>query len=88
LVDLREIKRRTTETANLARKISITKNKHWEGWIGDVLIDEIGKKPSSWMGRNFAYKPVVIKSSDNLLGKTMKTKIITTFPTYLLAKIC
>jgi len=88
LVDLKEIKRRTTETANLVRKISITKNKCWEGWTGDVLIDEIGKKPSSWIGRNFTYKPVVIKSPDNLLGKTIKTKIITAFPTYLLAKIC
>jgi len=88
LVDLKEIKRRTTEAANLARLISIERNKNWKGWIGDVLIDEIGKIPSSWIGRNFAYKPVVVKSLDNLLGKTLKIKIETTFPTYLSAKIC
>ena len=88
LVDLREIKRRTTKTANLARLISIERNKNWKGWIGDVLIDEIGKISSSWIGRNFAYKPVVVKSLDNLLGKTIKTKIEATFPTYLSAKIC
>jgi len=88
LVDLREIKRRTTETANLARLISIERNKNWKGWIGDVLIDEKGKISCSWIGRNFAYKPVVVKSLDNLLGKTFKIKIEATFPTYLSAKIC
>jgi len=88
LIDLREIKRRTTETANLARLISIERNKNWKGWIGDVLIDEKGKISCSWIGRNFAYKPVVVKSLDNLLGKTFKIKIEATFPTYLSAKIC
>ena len=88
IVALTEIKRRTKETANLARSISIGRNKNWKGWKGDILVDEIGKISSSWIGRNFAYKPVVVKSLDNLLGKTFKIKIEATFPTYLSAKIC
>ncbi|HIJ07752.1 TPA: TRAM domain-containing protein, partial [Candidatus Bathyarchaeota archaeon] len=57
------------------------------GWVGEVLVDEKGKTRGSWIGRNFAYKPVVIQSSQNLLGKVICVKIVEICSTYLAAEI-
>ena len=59
------------------------RNQRWVGWVGEVLIDEKGKVEGSWMGRNFAYKPVVVKSADNLLGKTVIVEVAEASATYL-----
>jgi tRNA A37 methylthiotransferase MiaB len=48
-----------------------------------VLFDEVGKVEGSWVGRNFAYKPIAVKSSAVLLGKTLKVKIADASATYL-----
>jgi tRNA A37 methylthiotransferase MiaB len=71
----------------LAKKYSFEQNKRWSGWAGEVLVDEKGKVEGSWVGRNFAYKPLAIKSSSNLLGKTLSVKVTKAYPTYLAATI-
>ncbi len=81
-----EIKRRSSELAILAKRVSLAKNQRWIGWSGEVLVDEKGKVSGSWIGRNFAYKPVILKSSVNLLGKTVNVKIVKAFSTYLSGK--
>jgi MiaB-like tRNA modifying enzyme len=83
LVELGEIKRRSTVAAQLAKQVSFEQNQRWVGWVGEVLVDEKGKVEGSWVGRNFAYKPVAIKSTDNLLGKTVKIKVVEASTTYL-----
>jgi MiaB-like tRNA modifying enzyme len=83
LVELGEIKRRSTVAAQLAKQVSFERNQRWVGWVGEVLVDEKGKVEGSWVGRNFAYKPVVIKSNDNLLGKTVTVKVVEASTTYL-----
>ena len=55
-------------------KICTKKNKKWLGWKGEILVDEIGQE-GSFIGRNYCYKPVVIKSKNNLLGKKVNVKI-------------
>lgn len=82
-VMLEEIKRRSTLTTLLVKQLSFERNKQWIGWSGEILIDEIGKMKDSWVGRNFAYKPIAVKSQENLLGKTIKVKVNQAFPTYL-----
>ncbi len=82
-VERGEIKRRSTLAAGLARKLSSERNRIWLGWKGEVLVDEKGKVAGSWMGRNFAYKPVVVKSEGDLLGKTVKVEVVKTFSTHL-----
>jgi len=86
-VDLKEINRRSKKTALLSKKISFERNKLWTNWSGEILIDEKGKIPNSWIGRNYAYKPIVVKSSKSLLGRKIKIKIEKPFPTYLSGKI-
>jgi threonylcarbamoyladenosine tRNA methylthiotransferase CDKAL1 len=78
-----EIKRRSAEAAKLAKQISLERNQRWEEWTGGILIDEKGKMPGSWIGRNFAYKPVTVKSISHLLGKTLQVRVVKGFPTYL-----
>jgi MiaB-like tRNA modifying enzyme len=87
LVDKEETKRRSTVTAELAKRLSAERNQSWVGWSGEVLVDEKGKVEGSWVGRNFAYKPIVVKSNDNLLGKTLQVKIVDALGTYLIGEL-
>jgi len=83
LVDKEETKRRSTVAAELTKRVSAERNLRWIGWSGEVLVDEKGKFEGSWVGRNFAYKPIVIQSTDNLLGKTLTVKVTEASTTYL-----
>jgi threonylcarbamoyladenosine tRNA methylthiotransferase CDKAL1 len=82
-----EIKVRSERAAHLAGKMSLAGNARWLGWIGQILVDELGKVAGSWIGRNLAYKPIVIQSESDLMGKALKVKIADVFPTYLRAEI-
>jgi tRNA A37 methylthiotransferase MiaB len=86
LVEKEEIKRRSTIVTALAKRISLERNLRWVGWSGEVLVDEKGKA-DSWVGRNFAYKPIVMNSQGNLLGKSVKVKVVEAAATYLKGKI-
>jgi len=83
----REVKERSKRLAELSKKISFERNKGWMNWEGKLLIDEEGKKPSSWIGRNLAYKPMVIRTDEFLLGKFLAVHVVDVFPTYLKAEI-
>jgi threonylcarbamoyladenosine tRNA methylthiotransferase CDKAL1 len=83
LVDREEIKYRSTVAAELAKRLSAERNQRWVGWTGEVLVDEKGKVEGSWIGRNFAYRPIAIKNADNLLGKTLQVKVVEACGTYL-----
>jgi threonylcarbamoyladenosine tRNA methylthiotransferase CDKAL1 len=88
LVDKEEIKRRSTVAAELAKRLSAERNRRWMGWSGEVLVDEKGKVEGSWIARNFAYKPIVIESQDNLLGRTLQVQVVEALGTYLKAEVC
>lgn len=82
----KEVKMRSREVAELARRISFERNRTWMGWEGTVLFDEKGKG-ESWMGRNFAYKPVVVKACESLVGKFVQVRVVNAFSTYLEAEL-
>jgi MiaB-like tRNA modifying enzyme len=86
-VPYHEVKRRSARAAALVKRVSLEKNREWTDWTGEILVDEKGKIPDSWIGRNFAYKPVVAKSQDYLLGKQMRVKVSKVFSTYLESEI-
>ena len=73
-------------TSLLAKKLAFRRNQSWIGWNGDILVDEAGKVANSWVGRNFAYKPIVIRSTTELLGKKLQVEVTNAFPTYLEGK--
>lgn len=80
------VKERSRRMAALFRRICTERNRAWVGWRGEVFVDERGKG-GSWVGRNFAYKPVVIKSEEKLFGKFLQMRVKEAFPTYLLAEM-
>jgi len=86
-VPLQEISERSKKMAKLSKKISLEKNRKWTKWEGKIIVDEKGKVSNSWIGRNFAYKPIVVKSSEALLEKFINVKIVKPFATYLRAEI-
>lgn len=81
-VAFRTIKERSVRMSELARRIAFENNQKWVGWSGRILVDEKGKN-ESWIGRNYAYKPVVLKGKKKLLGKYVDTQIKNAFTTYL-----
>ena len=83
LVGKEETKRRSAETAELAKRLSAERNQRWVGWAGEMLVDEKGKVEGSWVGRNFAYKPIAVKNEENFMGKTLKVKVVEASTTYL-----
>jgi MiaB/RimO family radical SAM methylthiotransferase len=82
-----EIKRRSTLAGALAKKVGFERNKCWVKWEGEVVVDEVGKVAGSWVGRNFAYKPIAMKSPDDLLGEILGIRVVKAFPTYLEGEI-
>jgi len=87
-VSASDVKERSKLLAELVRRVSSEKNAVWMNWTGKILVDERGKQPGSWIGRNFAYKPIVIKSEDeSLIGKFVNVHVVKTFQTYLEAEI-
>lgn len=80
-------KERSRIMTKVVDEISFEKNKKWLSWQGKILIDEKGRKKNQWVGRNFAYKPVLIKSKRNLFGKFVKVKIINTKMTHLVGEL-
>lgn len=79
----RIVKDRSRRASALARRISLERNRGWIGWEGSVFIDEKGTKPNTWVGHNYAYKPVVVRSKRNILGRFLRVKIKGAHPTYL-----
>jgi tRNA A37 methylthiotransferase MiaB len=78
---------RSRRMTKLVRDVLFKKNKSWLDWVGEILVSEKGKVPNTWIGRNFAYKPIVIKMGNHLLGKFLSVRVVKAFPTYLEAEI-
>lgn len=83
----KEVNRRSKEMAELSKEISFEKNCTWVDWGGTTLFDERGRG-ESWIGRNFAYKPIVAKAAgESLLGKFVRVRVVNAFSTYLEGEI-
>lgn len=68
-----ETKRRCTILSDIFFLIKRVKYETWLNWEGEILIDETGKD-STFIGRNYAYMPVVVKG-DLELGDKVRVKV-------------
>jgi len=84
-VDRNTINKRSNKLFRTVRKVQLEANKKWLGWEGFILVDEKGEN-NTWVGRNFAYKPIIIASKRNLLGKFVKVKVVDMKSNYLLGE--
>ena len=70
------VKERSRKISQLVDETAIKQNKKWLGWRGLALVSEFNKDKGNFIGRNFAYKPIVIKDSDGLkLGDAVEVEI-------------
>lgn len=79
--------RRTRELVEQVRSIGCKRNAKWLEWEGMAIVDERGTIEGTWMARNYAYRPIGIRSSSNLLGKTVKVRILGFQSNYLLGEL-
>ncbi|MCD6482934.1 MAG: tRNA (N(6)-L-threonylcarbamoyladenosine(37)-C(2))-methylthiotransferase [Candidatus Aenigmarchaeota archaeon] len=70
----------------IINEIKIRRNEKWIGWSGEIIVDEIGKN-GTYMGRNSAYKPVVVKSDENLFGKFVEVEVVEAKSNYLIGQL-
>lgn len=66
-------KERSKALTELFNSIALNQNQRWIGWEGKIIIDEVGKY-NTWVGRNLAYKPVIVKG-DFKLGDEVNVKV-------------
>ncbi len=81
-----ETKKRSQLLTEVFDRISLERNKQWIGWAGKMLVDEPGKKGTkTFVGRNYCYKPVVVKGTFKL-GQEVDVKIVSAEKNYLKAE--
>ncbi len=68
-----ESKNRSTLISSIFNNIAYMQNERWYKWCGAVVITEKGKD-GTWIGRNYAYKPVILEG-DYELGQEVKVKV-------------
>jgi MiaB-like tRNA modifying enzyme len=66
-------KERSNALTELYINLALKQNKKWVGWEGKIIIDEVWKN-NTWVGRNFAFKPVIVKGNFNL-GQEVDVKV-------------
>ena len=75
-------KERSKKMSSLIDNMAKEKNEKWLGWSGEVIVDEYNKKNNAWIGRNYAYKPVILNGKHNY-GDIINVKIVDTIKTGL-----
>ena len=83
-IEASEVKKRSKIIFDIINKISLENNQKWIGWKGKVLFDE--ETNEGIKGRNFAYKPVVVKEEIKI-GQTHIVEILDATTRSILGKI-
>ena len=77
---------RSRRAHHLARRLALENNRQWLGWEGRIILNENGKKQGNFIGRNFAYKPVVVNGAGMALGMEVPVRIIGADADWLMAE--
>lgn len=80
-------KERTRKMSSLVGEICLEKNREWIGWEGEALVDEYRKEHANYIARNFAYKPIAVRSRENIMGSFVKLRIEDALKTCLVGRI-
>lgn len=80
------IKQRSKRMSQLAHHLTYQRNEIWRHWEGTVLVDEKGQG-ESWIARNFAYKPLILQTTLNLIGRLLNLRVTNVHSTYLDAQL-
>lgn len=80
-----KIKQRSIELGKVYHEIALEKNKSWIGWQGPVLVSKEASKGRDFIGRNYAYKPILLKNVK--LGENLNVKIVDATRSYLIGSV-
>ena len=69
------VKHRSRVLTDIFHNVSKLRNERWVDWQGEIIIDEKGKEEKQWIGRNHAYKQVIVEG-DYKLGQVLKVQIV------------
>jgi len=69
------VKHRSRVLTDIFHNISKIQNERWLDWKGEIVIDEKGRDPRQWIGRNHAYKQVIVEG-DFQLGDKVTVQIV------------
>jgi threonylcarbamoyladenosine tRNA methylthiotransferase CDKAL1 len=69
------LSRRVKMLKEKVAEIQLRLNESWVGWEGPVIIDEVGRN-GTMIGRNPAYKPVVLDTEKANLGRIVEVRIV------------
>ncbi len=72
-LNTKEVKGRSAELSKIFSATALNNNRAWNGWEGNIMIDEKGKD-RTWLGRNQSYKPIAVKG-DFKIGQLVKVKV-------------
>ncbi len=86
-LDNKVVKERSKRMAALVKEIALEKSGAWAGRRCEILVTERGKGKGQFMGRNEAYRPVIVESEKDLMGKFLSVKITKCGQTFLAAKL-
>lgn len=74
-IPIEEVNRRVKVLTDIYYNISTLQNERWIDWEGEILITEKGVQEKQWIGRNPAYKPVIV-DGDFTVGDVVLVRII------------
>lgn len=80
-----KIKQRSIELGKLYHEVALDKNKAWIEWQGPVTVTKEASKGKDFIGRNYAYKPILLKNVR--LGETLNVKIVDATWAYLIGSV-
>jgi len=81
-------KERTRRLSEAVDDMCLEANKHWLGRESEIIVDEYKPEKQNFIGRNIAYKPVVVKNAEiaskNIkIGDIVNVKIVDVGKTHL-----
>jgi MiaB-like tRNA modifying enzyme len=78
------LRKRSKLIHQVVRESVLCNNRSWIGWQGYMIVDEEIER--AVLGRNLAYKPIILKESKPL-GTTLRIKVIDATPACLIGEI-
>jgi MiaB-like tRNA modifying enzyme len=71
----RLVDERSKVMTEICKDLSIKSNERWIGWHGLALVDEVGRY-GEMVCRNASYKPIVLDTKRDLLGKFVEVSVV------------
>ncbi len=78
---------RSRKLTQIVKGITEQNLKKWVGWKGKVIIDEKGKEPHQFQGRNSSYLPVILEESNGKIGQFVEVQITAAGKSFLIGEI-